>query len=131
MAVAVKGLLCEAMRNFVAGSHGNLLLDIREPESFGPHKLLVGHYADRNSRQVAIRDLSANPSREHALGGFNLRIVRYRRRTNNWKCNQENAKGPPYHAAMLSHVRGAGFIPRGASDPRRSGPHARGLRATL
>ncbi len=75
IAVAVNSLLCDAMRNFVAGVIGRFRVDVGKTEALRPDQFLIVHHADGNARQAAIRDLSANPAVEEPLGAFDVGMI--------------------------------------------------------
>ena len=74
MAVAVKSLLCEAIRNFVAGRHGQLLRHVGVAEALGPDQVLVRDDANHDPGKPAVGDLALHPGREQPLGAEDVGI---------------------------------------------------------
>ena len=76
IAMAVNSLLCDAMRNFVAGVIGTFALTSAKPKPDGPDELLVAHHADGDAGEPSIRDLPLDPRGKEALGAEDVGIVR-------------------------------------------------------
>ena len=85
-AVAVKSLLCEAMRNFVCGVIGQLRRGVGESESGRPDQILIGHDANGHARQVAIQQLPLEPGGEEPLRRLHV--------GDRWRCVRTMAAAP-------------------------------------
>ncbi len=74
IAVAVKSLECDAMRNFVCGVIGRFAATSAMSEALRPHEGVAGDNADHDAGQPAVGDLPVHPRREQPCGSLHVRV---------------------------------------------------------